>query len=184
MRHFIVLALFATLASAATVEYTASGVFGPGVPTSIFTAPNQTWAFVFRIEQNPSVSATGNTFEPAYSGFSYWLNGSNTGVSPFALTFFTAALGGMFDLRLTVDDSFSFFGSQMFSGPTFSPTMLEGTFIAGEYGGIFVGTSMVQSLEGTQVTATIPEPATFSLGAAGLLLLAGATRRVGRQHQP
>jgi hypothetical protein len=50
-------------------------------PVSFFTAPNETWSISFLIDSNPTISSASFavSFAPAFSDFTYSLNGSPVG---------------------------------------------------------------------------------------------------------
>lgn len=177
----ILLVLTLSFAAHAGVTYTSSGVFGPTVPTSFFTAPDQPWAFSFSIDSNPVVSnVLATSFDPAFTGFTYLLNSIDLGLNPARIAFYDASLEGMFLIRFSTDNEFSFTGPQMFLGPTSSPTMLIGAFLSTpsllSENYIEVGNVVVGDLVGTTVYAT-PEPSTIVLAAGGVLALLTVRRR-------
>jgi len=81
MRKYLVAFLFvvvwAAQLKASPLFVSASGVWGPSVPNSTWTAPNAPWFFSFIVDSNPSVSSSfGTGFAPLYSSFLFTLNSS------------------------------------------------------------------------------------------------------------
>lgn len=179
MRFLLLLALPFTI-HAGTVTYSASGVFGPTAPVSFFTAPNQTWAFTFAVDVNPSVTLTVDSdgFNPAYTGFVYRLNGVDLGLTPAVISFWESASDGMFGVDFGANNRLSLIGEQMFTGALTAPTMRYGVFVSttGEFDYLMVDDVKYGSLAGTVVYAT-PEPGSLLLMAGGGLVLVGLRRR-------
>jgi hypothetical protein len=134
--RFLTFLVFAASLSAGPITISDSGTFSGSTPTTTFSAPSETWSFAFTVASNPVVSnvipngTLGGQFDVPFSGFTYSLNGSAVAVTPTEVTFFSAALGGMFEVCLTsgCTDFLQFVGPQMYTGPQSAPTILTGLF--------------------------------------------------------
>lgn len=170
-----------------------SGLFSSGAPSSTWTQPNASWAFSFTVDSVPAVSlADSEGVTVAFGSFSYLLNGISVPTSPSSIRFFAfPSSAGMFNLNfvdggLDLDPitGFEFFGPQLFSGSTASPTILPGAYVA-TGNSFFLSDLQVQDLTGAIVTISAstgtvtPEPATWALTALGLFL---AVRLKPRAH--
>ena len=153
---------------ASTITYSDSGTFSPSTATSAFSGPNETWAFSFQVDTNPTPVDFGNGgFDLPFSDFSYTLNGSPVAITPTAIRFFTGSNGGGFFvcfIEACGSGSFpsglgtGFDWPQMFTGTTSAPVLTSGAFM-----GDFVAVVDPNSY---------PEPNTTILG---LLDLQGGT---------
>jgi len=181
---------------AGTITYSVSGVYGAGVGTNSllghpYTAPSTAWSLTFTVDQNPTPLSFGPDFvSVAWTGFSYSLGGSDTGLAPSVteIDFSDLAQSGMFDVIFdSIDDSLGFSGPQMFTGTTAAPTMSAGDFADDDSGGalidgVFLGGTNLQSNNGLTVSGNInagavPEPSTWGMLIGGGLALAALRRR-------
>jgi hypothetical protein len=168
LRHYLgsVLWLLIPIAAhAALLEVSESGTWGPGAPTTTWSAPNTTWQYLYFVQSNPSVSnvAAGTSFSPAFTGFSYTLGGSPVATTPTGITFFNSNLGGLMNIDFS-GGVFGIEGGQAYSGSESAPTILTGTypisgadFVSGENSQPFTGDVIIADAN------TAPEPSTFSL---------------------
>jgi hypothetical protein len=180
-------------AQAATISYSDNGTFSAATTSDAlgFSAPNETWAFSFQADSNPSVTNVGmGGFSFAFSNFSYSLDNSPVAITPSFIRFFSGTNGGGFLICFngmtagTCTDGLGtiLFGNpQMYTGQTSAPTLSPGMFDLTGFGVAVNSTNYF--LPDTTVVATIampmsiPEPATVLTLAAGFLALAG-----GRRH--
>ena len=178
---FLVLVVCWVPAYAGTISYTADGTFSSSAPTSSWTGPNETWAFAFDADRHPTVLEYGNGgFDFAFSGFSYFLNGSPVAITPTFLRFFAGHNGGGFMIcfngttAANCTDGFAtpfFDWPQLYTGPNSAPTMLTGEF-TGDLG-VAVNSTGYDAGNTTGVASAVPEPSTFMTLAAGLLASSG-----------
>jgi hypothetical protein len=173
---------FATSASASPISISGGGTFSASTASSPFTGPSQTWNFAFLVDSNPVVSnVNSGSFDPAFSNFSYVLNGSPVAITPVEIKFFDAAVTGMFAICFSsacgqTANGLQFAGPQMYSGATSAPTILPGGFTSTIFVAFFGTTLYPQANVTVQAVASTPEPMTLSLMGAGLLGL-GFLRR-------
>src|SRR5579871_6722101 len=181
-----------SLSLAGTLTVSSSGMFSSGAPITTWSAPSTTWSFSFNISSTPGVSnADSNGFDTTFSAFSYSLGGGSVATTPTRIRFFSTAASGLLEINFVdgsmpeanPDTGFIFSGSQAFSGSTSSPTVLANSYPS--TGAFFYSAgSPVDSFPGAIVNimataggaSSVPEPATLTLVAAGLLL-AGWMRR-------
>ena len=163
LERMLVFALLPLAAHAATILYSDSGTFSGSTPSTAFSAPNQTWAFSFQADSNPSIVEFGNGgFDFAFSNFSYVLNGSPVAITPTAIRFFTAANGGGFFICFgalpcgngVFPNGLGTGGPQLYSGPNSAPTLLSGPFTSLPF------TVTVNSISYNQANTTLQAAAT------------------------
>ena len=179
----VCLAILVTGLQASTLVVSSSGTFDAGTPSSAWTLANASWSFDFTVDSDPVVTlADSEGLTVAVGSFSYLLNGSSVSTTPSSIRFFNSpSSAGMFNLNfvdggLDLDPTtgFEFFGPQLFSGSTASPTIIPGVYTA-TGNGFFLDDLFIQDLTGTIVTVSLstgaaetPEPATWVLTALGL----------------
>lgn len=171
-------------ASADTLTVSESGVWDASVPTTTWSAPNESWSFSFLISSIPVVSNVtqnihGGYFDGAYSNFTYTLNGSPVSTSLPEITWFSTGYGGLFNVNFA-GASFEPEGDQAFTGSETSPTIVSGTYDLGLYSGVFLGEALLpltgDAVIADQSASPTPEPSSFFLlgtGLVGLTCLAG-----------
>ncbi len=164
---------------ASTISYTASGTFTSSTPSTPFAGPNETWAFAFQADSNPTIVASNpGQFMFAFSNFSYSLNGSPVAITPTFIKFGDNGAGGgwLVCFNGTGDPchaGLSTFGGgpQMYTGTTSAPTLLTGAFTSTEFD-VFVNTTVIFTQPNTTVQATLtPEPSTLLSLTAALVML-------------
>lgn len=150
---FTAAAAAATVASAAIVTFSGSGTFDAGAPTSVYSAPGESWAFSFSlpnpISSNPTTDATG---------FTYSLNGSPVADSLSSITFFTSGQSGLFDLNFASGGVVSLYGADIGSTLTISTGSFPATI--GLDGGAAIGSGVVN-------VGAVPEASTWAMMLAG-----------------
>ncbi|MGA3023791.1 MAG: choice-of-anchor D domain-containing protein [Bryobacteraceae bacterium] len=134
------LAVFPVNASAQVFAVSGTGVWGAGVPTTTWTAPNATWQFSVTVSLTPLPPPSSGSrlqssagFDVYFSGFTYSLNGATVDTSPSAIAYFTSSDGEglLLDDFDGIDNAFILApGTQLFTGSTSNPTFLTGTFPA------------------------------------------------------
>src|SRR5262249_39638410 len=99
-------------ADAGAVAVSGFGTWGPDAPTSIYTAPGESWSFSFDLpdplDANPASMA---------AHFQYFLDGSAVTTTLTSVEFFPADQGGLFDLNFADGNSLNLYGAPAYSGP-------------------------------------------------------------------
>jgi hypothetical protein len=139
----------------------------------------ETWSFSFTADSNPAVLEFGNGgFDFAFSNFTYSLNGSPVAIAPTAIRFFTAANGGGFFICFVQPCGMGVFpngltagGPQLYTGPNSAPTLLPGPFISLPFA--VAVNSIGYGEANITLQASVPEPSTLLMLAAGLLGFVG-----------
>lgn len=181
--------LAASSAFASTLVVSASGTFATDAPVSTISAPGGTFAFSFNVDSNPIVTnvSLGNSFDPAFTNFTYELNGVSTGLLPAGITFYSASDLGLIDVCFDVpcgsgpQDFLTLEGDQVYSGDESSPTVLLGsytpTFESITVDGASFGVTDPSPVDISPAASVTPEPSSFALLGTGLLGIAGTLRR-------
>lgn len=138
------LAFLSVQAKGQVWTFSGSGTWASNAPNSKWTAPNSPWQFSVQLSLSPLPPAPGSgspccppgatAFDVYFSNFSYSLNGSPVSTAPLLIGYYTASAGGgiLLDDFDGLNNGFLLgIGTQLFSGPTTSPTLLTGTFPAG-----------------------------------------------------
>lgn len=188
----LTIALFALCcvsAHAGTILYTDSGTFSGSTPSTVFSGPDETWAFSFLANTNPApLSDVGmGGFSFTFSGFSYSLDGSPVVAPPTLIRFFSGTNFGGFAICFngatfsTCTEGLATDGPQMYTGTTSAPTLIPGAFAqaTGSFAIFVSGTDYFQPDTTLQATA-VPEPSALLTLAAGLFAL-GASRLYRRR---
>jgi hypothetical protein len=182
--------LFAASLSAGSIAISANGTFNGSAATSTFSAPNETYSFAFTVATNPAVSSVlaGAYFNAAFSGFTYFLNGSAVAITPADISFFSASDDGGLNIcflaactgAVSPSDGIVIEGNQMYVGLESAPTMTTGSYTTTALDLHVTGGFSTQPNTTVQAVSSVPEPSTFLMLGAGLLALAG--RRVYRRR--
>jgi len=124
-------------------------------------------SFSFNVDSNPvATDVSGSRFDTLVQNYN-----QNVSSPSRSIRFYTTVeLGGF-------DNSFSYFGPQLFSGTTASPTLLTGNFTLFTNAGM---TNVAGNLSVTDLTAAVPEPATWAMMLVGFGMI-GATARYRRR---
>ena len=179
---FLVIMWATQIGVASPLLVTAAGTYDSVTPVSFFTAPSEIWSLSFLIDSNPSISSSsfGVYFSPAFSDFTYSLNGSSVAITPDQIAFWAGPADTPFILSLSIcwngpcaggtDEGMAFDTSQLYTGSEFSPTIVPGVYPTSEF---FIDNGPSYREPNTSLTiASTPEPSAFLLSALGLILLA------------
>jgi hypothetical protein len=188
MKSLSVIILFTSALVASPVTISLGGTFSPATSNNTYFAPNGVFSLSFQVNDPPAVVASGsNFFKTTYSNASYTLNGNPVVLSGSEATFFTTeSLDFCFSSNGCQYQMTSQGGSpELFSGPTASPAFVTGSYQVNQW---FTAVNNVNdggSPSGGTITvastgAAVPEPATWILTLAGLLM-AGVCRKRGRR---
>jgi hypothetical protein len=177
MKSLSVIVLFTSGLAASPVTISLSGTYSPTAQNTSYFAPNETFSLSFQVNNPPPIVASASFFfETTYSNASYTLNGNPVALSGSLVSFF--ASGGLVFC-------FSGNGCQyelvaegaplLFSGPPVSPTLVIGSYQATSWvsavsGGIDGGSPSGGAITIAPTGATVPEPATWMLTFAGILI--------------
>ena len=114
-----------------TVTVAGSGTFDGNAETTKWTAPNASWQFSFSVANPPSASGVGGGFNIAsFTNFAYYLGGILVSTRPDHMHLYAGG-GWLIDDFDGGDNGFLLVpGTQLYSGPDASPTLLLGTFSA------------------------------------------------------
>lgn len=194
------LAVAATVAQAAPLRVSASGVYDASAPASFFTAAGATWEFSFLIDSHPvpltdppGVTESGQFTTVPFSDFVYRLNGvAIAEAAVFASFYNNVTNSGGLDINfndfdadpLAPTQALSFYGPQMYSGDEFTPTFLPGsydTYLGGFADSFFVVVDGVEYGQGdaTIVIGAVPLPGSAALALLALGLAGAAGLRAG-----
>ncbi len=175
------------MGSAVTVS--TGGTWGTLSASDAYFVSNEAWTLSIQVESSPVVSfSTSERFVTAYSNAVYTLNGVAVATTGSKATFYTDATFG-----ICLDSSCEFqtdpflSSPTLFSGSTTNPTMVPGSYLVSNSGFAALDFTAASDQIGStppSVTVTVtspgsavPEPSTWVLCGAGLLL-AGSTKRI------
>ena len=182
MRHLVgaVLAVACftqAVANAGMTQITGSGTWGASAPTTVYSAPNESWSFSFDVpdplDANPTSMVTNA---------SYLLDGAPIGRTITSVQFYTPSSYGMFNLN------FGYVGSiQMYGPQVYNPTTLN--LIPGPYI-VTIGTNYQNRIVPTGTgnvnvgkPTPVPEPSSIVSGSLGLLTALGLALRHGLRRR-
>lgn len=188
-----VLALAVSSAGATTYVVSSSGTFSNSTPTSSISAPGGTYSLSFDVSSNPVVSGVfiGNSFNVAYTDFSYTVNGNASTAPVGSITFYNSDISGLLTVCFISTcpgnsipaDGLVFEGAQAYSGSETYPTILPGSY-SPSLQGIVVNDDPIQlssderlDISASTPASVTPEPPGVLLLGTGLLAMAGVTRR-------
>jgi PEP-CTERM motif len=203
----VVVMTFGTITTRAdSTTFSGSGTWGSGAPVSNWSAPGGTWAFSFTVPNPTPVSffdPPQNTefITTAISNFSFSFNGAAVNIPAADVIFFPLNQFGGFEIDFTAGGmdttnnihcapdafcSFDAFGGQFYTGTVPSLTLVPGkiTGVDFDYSAPLIngdlnpaGTGTVNSFTGPTGSPAVPEPATVSLLALGLLGIFAKSRK-------
>jgi hypothetical protein len=164
------------VANATSFNFSGSGTWDPGTPTTAYSEAGATWQFSFALpgflSSNPTTQVTD---------FTYSLNGTTIATSlPGGVLFFPVVDGGGFDLYPTINNmSDPSVISLLFPNDVGSNlNIVSGTFLTSIElnDGITAADGLSPgSGSGTVTITSVPEPASIILLGTALLLGAGVT---------
>jgi len=163
-------------ANGGTIQITGSGTWGASAPTTVYSAPNESWSFSFDVpdplDANPTSMVTNA---------SYLLDGAPISRTITAVQFYTPSSLGMFNLNFGYVGFVAVFGPQMYNTTNLN-------LIPGEY----VVTTGVNFQDRVVATGTgnvnvgansVPEPSSIVSGSLGLLTALGLALRHGGRRR-
>src|SRR5690242_12129025 len=120
MKKYILLIIISasivqSVAHAGVATVSGSGTWGPDAPTSLYTAPGESWSFSFDLPDPLDADPTSMATD-----FRYFLGGSAVSTTLDSVEFFPAAQGGLFDLNFADGNSLNLYGAPAYSGPGLS----------------------------------------------------------------
>jgi hypothetical protein len=175
-------------ATAGTIlDVSTGGTFAGGTQSSAWTAAGDTWTISFLVNSTPSISSStpGVEFDLPFTNFVYTLDGTVMNVGAVDIEAFSSADLGLFSVCFfgcsasgVITNGFDFVGPQIYSGPESAPTILTGSYSETGVNQVAVASLLYTQADGTidiNTSASVPEPSTAGLSAAGLLFVAAVT---------
>jgi hypothetical protein len=175
------------MGSAVTIS--TGGTWGTLSASDAYFVSNEAWTLSIQVESSPVASfSTAEQFTTTYSNAVYTLNGVAVATTGSKVTFYTDATFGVCLDHLCDFRTDPFTGSPtLFTGGTTTPTLVPGLYpVSGSGFAAFDftasnGPQIGSTPPGVTVTVTsqgsaAPEPATWMLCGAGLLLVGSAKR--------
>lgn len=195
MKYRVIVSLATTMllagvrCSAGTLTLTDSGVWASGAPTSIESAPGESWSVSFQVASSPTPInfTTGVQTVVPITNMIFDLNGLAVQSEPSggSVELFT---GEGFRLIFSNNDALQIQDTtQLYSGTEASPTVLAGSYPPDFPNNAFLfddATSVFYNFTSNNIvitSATTPEPSSFLLFGAGLAALAGVCRYSSRR---
>lgn len=141
--------------ASAAVLYTGSGTWDTFAPTTAYSQAGKSWSFSFEID-SPASNPSSSIID-----FHYSLNGSLTALGASSIEFFSAAVGGMFNLTLSTGDKISFFNK---IGAPSIDIGSDGNLKTGQWAVDLLGqTADGTFVNGAGVVTAVPEPSTWAM---------------------
>jgi hypothetical protein len=182
--------LSAIPAMGSAVTISTGGTWGTLSASDAYFVSHEAWTLSIQVESSPAVSFTTNErFVTTYSNAVYTLNGVAVATTGSKATFYTDATFGIcLDSACEFQTAPFLSSPSLFSGATTSPTMVPGSYVVNDSGFVALdftaasGQQIGSTPPGVTVTVTsqgsaAPEPSTWILCGAGLLL-AGSAKRI------
>jgi len=187
-------ALWVIPAMAGPVTISMGGTWGALSGSDAYFASSEPWTLSFQVANPPAVIVSDSaTFLTFYSNAVYTLNGSPVAVTGNVVKFSTTQGTPGISVCLGVNNNCQFQlatsnGSQaLFTGAPSSPTMVPGLYLTSSSGFQAIDLTInpnnplgttpgIQTISVTSQDSAVPEPATWALTGAGVLL-AGLYRR-------
>ncbi len=185
-------ALAAGSAGASTLVVSSSGTFSNSTPASSFSAPDGTYSMSFDVSSTPAVSGAspGNSFDVAYTDFSYKVNGVASTAPVGSVTFYNNSVSGLLTVCFVTAcpgngipaDGLVFEGLQAYSGSETDPTILPGVYHPSLEGVVVNGDPILLSsdapldITGSTPPTVTPEPPSMLLLGTGLFAMAAVAK--------